>query len=456
MRVLIALSGPDATRLHEEAERDEHVVTRFEDDGTPDQLAARIRREIWDVVVADAHGDTLSMDVVDASDSRGVLLVVVVSDRESSENASACGVRESVSAWQSWADVVKVARSGDVAAESLSILEQTTARQRPLRILPDRHFPEERGHTFHESPESPQARAESAPLDAGQLASRVVTVWGPTGAPGRTTLAINLAAMAAKRGDRVVLIDADTFGGAVAIRCGVFDEAPGIARACRLAGAGTLTAAELLSLAHSVRVSNRSMDVVTGLLSSSRWPEISRDRLEKVIACARDNFDTVILDVGFSLETDEEVSSDMLAPRRNGATLAALQSATDVVAVSAADSVGLARFIRLWSDLSDLIPDIPITVAVNRVSARKEGAPASENIAAAFSRFAGIRDVVLIPESTDLVAKADTRGVPAWLLDEQSRFAAAIGELGQRALGIESPYARSRLREKMRGLRLLG
>jgi Mrp family chromosome partitioning ATPase len=144
--------------------------------------------------------------------------------------------------------------------------------------------------------------------------------------------------MAAKRGDRVVLIDADTFGGAVAIRCGVFDEAPGIARACRLAGAGTLTAAELLSLAHSVRVSNRSMDVVTGLLSSSRWPEISRDRLEKVIACARDNFDTVILDVGFSLETDEEVSSDMLAPRRNGATLAALQSATDVVAVSAADS----------------------------------------------------------------------------------------------------------------------
>lgn len=456
MRVLIALDGPDAMRLHNEAEREEHVVTRFKDDGNPDELAECIRGELWDIVVADAHPQKLSMDVVDASDSRGVLLVVVVSDRESSENAAACGVNECVNTWQPWADVVKTARASDVASESLTILEQTTARQRPLRILPDRHSPALAERQLHEQRANPQRRNQAAHGDSGAQTPRVVSVWGPTGAPGRTTVAVNLAATAALRGNRVILIDADTFGGAVAIRCGVFDEAPGIARACRLAGAGTLTAGELSSLTHPVRIAHSSMDVVTGILGSSRWPEISKDRLEKVIACARENFDTVILDVGFSLETDEEVSSDMLAPRRNGATLAALRASTDVVAVSGADSVGLARFIRLWSDLGDVTPDARITVVVNRVLGRREGTPAPDNIATTFSRFAGIRDIVLIPEATELAAKADARGIPACLLDNQSRFTAALNELAHRALGFESPNARPGFREKLRGLRLLG
>jgi hypothetical protein len=44
----------------------------------------------------------------------------------------------------------------------------------------------------------------------------LVAVWGPKGAPGRTTVAVNLAFEAAPLVGDVLLVDADTYGGAVA------------------------------------------------------------------------------------------------------------------------------------------------------------------------------------------------------------------------------------------------
>ena len=44
----------------------------------------------------------------------------------------------------------------------------------------------------------------------------VAAVWGPKGGPGRTTVAVNLAFEAAAGGGEVLLVDADTYGGAVA------------------------------------------------------------------------------------------------------------------------------------------------------------------------------------------------------------------------------------------------
>lgn len=43
----------------------------------------------------------------------------------------------------------------------------------------------------------------------------LAAVWGPKGGPGRTTVAVNLAFEAAAVGGEVLLVDADTYGGAV-------------------------------------------------------------------------------------------------------------------------------------------------------------------------------------------------------------------------------------------------
>ena len=53
-----------------------------------------------------------------------------------------------------------------------------------------------------------------------------------------------------------------------------------------------------------------------------------------------------MIDCGFSLEDDDDLGYDMIAPGRNAATLTALRSADRVVAVGSADPVGISRLIR--------------------------------------------------------------------------------------------------------------
>ena len=68
--------------------------------------------------------------------------------------------------------------------------------------------------------------SEVEPLTApGQL----IAVWGPAGAPGRTTVAAGLAAELAAGGLPVLLIDADPYGGCIAQLLGMLEEAPGVA-----------------------------------------------------------------------------------------------------------------------------------------------------------------------------------------------------------------------------------
>src|SRR5699024_5248760 len=56
---------------------------------------------------------------------------------------------------------------------------------------------------------------------------RGVVVWGPLGAPGRSTVAVKLAAEAAAPSRETTLFDADTYGPSLYQLLGVLDEAPG-------------------------------------------------------------------------------------------------------------------------------------------------------------------------------------------------------------------------------------
>ena len=228
---------------------------------------------------------------------------------------------------------------------------------------------------------------------------RVIAVWGPTGAPGRTSVALGVAAELAALGHSTLLVDADVYGGVVAQLLGLLDEAPGVAAACRLANNGTLDVAALAELAVTVRPGLR---VLTGIARAERWPELRPSALEAVLGLARSLGSYVVVDCGFGLERDEELSYDTVAPRRNGATLAALDAADTVVAVASGDPVGLQRYVRAWGELADLLPGrTPVTV-VNRVRAAAVGGGEPEaEIAAALSRYAGITDVRFIPLDLD-------------------------------------------------------
>jgi Flp pilus assembly CpaE family ATPase len=89
--------------------------------------------------------------------------------------------------------------------------------------------------------------------------------------------------------------------------------------------------------------------------------------LHRVLETARSLSSVVVVDCAFCLELDEEISYDTAAPRRNGATLAALEDADRVVVVGSADPVGLARLLRALSDLTVSVPGVDPLVVVNRM-----------------------------------------------------------------------------------------
>jgi MinD-like ATPase involved in chromosome partitioning or flagellar assembly len=227
--------------------------------------------------------------------------------------------------------------------------------------------------------------SDHLPSDSGRL----VAVWGPTGAPGRTTVAVGIAGELALAGRSTLLVDADTY----AQLLGFLDEAPGLAAAARLANLGQLDLAALARVAPSAA---RHLRVLTGISRPQRWTELRPAALDVVWSLARSLAAFTVVDCGFSLEQDEELSFDTAAPRRNGATLATLAAADIVIAVGAADPIGMQRLIRALSDLREL-PGVSPVVVLTKVRRGVVGADPREQLGGALERYAGVREVVFLP-----------------------------------------------------------
>src|ERR1019366_1014984 len=95
----------------------------------------------------------------------------------------------------------------------------------------------------------------------------VVAVWGPTGAPGRTTVAVTVADELARLGRAGLLIDADVYGGVIAAALGLLDESAGLAAACRQAAATRRDPAALAPICWQLRSNLR---VLTGIPRAER------------------------------------------------------------------------------------------------------------------------------------------------------------------------------------------
>jgi len=192
---------------------------------------------------------------------------------------------------------------------------------------------------------------------------RMLAVWGPTGAPGRTTVAVGVAAELANRGAQTLLVDADAFGGAVAQHLGVLDEMSGLLAAARLANAGQLDGDRLATLARAV---NPSLRVLTGLPRADRWAEVRDSGFTQLLELACSIGEYVVLDTAFCLETEVNASLGNSAPHRNAMTLTSLEQADEVIVVGSADPVGLARLARGLVELLETAPSGTVRIVINR------------------------------------------------------------------------------------------
>ncbi len=354
MRIAFALPLEAEDRLSAEAIRHGHeIVARC---STAHELASRIDAVTPDVAIVAATERHLTLNLVSICDEAGVRILALVGSDMDRRHAGSLGLLESGEIDAAW-----------------------PALETELAIIPTRTT----------------AAVEPTPERASS--GTVIAVWGPAGAPGRTTVAVNVAAELATAGHSVALADVDTYSGSIAPALGMLDEAPGFAAACRLAGADGLTRGELERIGQRYGSGRSSFWVLTGIGRPSRWPELSAQRVAATLQQCRQWVDFTVVDTGFSLEHDEEISSDLFAPRRNAASITALREADRVIAVGAADPVGLSRFLRAHVDLVETVAEGRVIVAMNKLRASAIGLNPIGQVTQTLSRFGGIESAAMIP-----------------------------------------------------------
>lgn len=230
--------------------------------------------------------------------------------------------------------------------------------------------------TLPQHPDINQDPAAPSRYQPGHRLGTIVTVWGTHGAPGRSTIAFNLAALAAQQGQQVCLIDADTYAPSLDALMALEDTGSGLAILCSDADRAQLDEKKAGAIMERVPLKNGTFDFLSGITSSSRWPEVRARAFAEVLEWLKHRYDLVICDVAAPIEVDEELTFDGPAPRRNAATLTALACADRVIALGEADVIGLPRLINLAREVQsrpDLFaPETDVQYWLNR--SRREAA----------------------------------------------------------------------------------
>ncbi|MEK0157182.1 chromosome partitioning protein [Arthrobacter oryzae] len=333
------------------------------------ELLAACQSGLARAAVVAEGSDELTASLVDRLTAVGVVIVALTDSATESARLTAIGVTVAPAGVDSAAlagrisgAVAQRARPGSFQARGSDYADTGAA----IRTLPG---------------EEDDIPAE--PAGTGQI----ITVWGPAGSPGRTLVAANMAGELAAAGNSVLLVDADSYGASIAGLLGLLDESAGLAQACRLADLGQLDAGALLKVATPVALKSGTLRVLTGITRADRWTELRASALGVVFEKAREVADYVVVDTGFCLEADEELSFDTMAPRRNAATLRSLELADTVYAVGSADSIGVPRLVRGLSELEAAVPQASPRVILNKVRASAAGRFPERQLRDAWERY---------------------------------------------------------------------
>lgn len=365
-------------------------------------------------VVADGS-EGLTASLVDRLEAVGVVIIALTDDVEEAARLRGIGVASALTGIESATLAVRIAeavaqltgqRAGAAqGGTSGSALADTSAALRAIS-------------------------ADTADVPPASGTGRIIAVWGPAGSPGRTFVAANIAGEMAAEGKSVLLVDADSYGASIAAVLGLLDEAAGIAQACRLADQGSLDAEALLRVSSPVTTKLGTFRVLTGITRADRWTELRASALSLVLERAKEIADVVVVDTGFCLEADEELSFDTMAPRRNAATLRSLELADTVFAVGAADPVGVPRLVRGLAELELAVPHVSPAVVMNKVRASAVGRSPERQLKDVWERYGPSPELSAFLPADNAAADAALLG-GSLLLESapDSRLRHAIAEL---------------------------
>lgn len=262
-----------------------------------------------------------------------------------------------------------------------------------------------------------------------QKTGGVITVWGPAGAPGRTTVAINTAAFIAAAHQSVVLIDADLTAPSIAPLLGLGVTSSGLVTACRVANTTAPDSAVVLARAEMYRTPQFSFPVLTGVTGNPHYAGVDVLAWERVLDLLVEDGYWVVVDVASGLS--EEPGDAVGGLSVNGVARAAIRRATHLVGVVTPHPVSVLRWVRGHSQLVELAPDVPLHVVINGVSTHH--ADALDQTKEALWEFAGVTDTTVLPLDHETILRLVEHHST---LAESAPTTAVAKALAQVALGV--------------------
>ncbi|PDQ34659.1 MAG: hypothetical protein B5766_10035 [Candidatus Lumbricidophila eiseniae] len=373
-----------------------------------------------EVVVVRSERGALNAAVLAECDDRGIRTVGLVTSATGAEHAASLGLREVV----------------EVALRQSTRWRSTGAEPDPLS---------ESEWVALAARLQPVSLPRAIPLVGS---TGCLVVWGPPGAPGRTTVAINLAAELAAAGQRVALVEADPDGnGTIARVLGLAVDYGGFAEAYRRAiqlvtmTRGTLDASPSAPAGGTgetqVPLRETALDVATWRTLTQEFPSpggslvvlsgtthtggrIDTAAVGAVLAGARADADCLVVDVGSALAIGNTgLDSRGVLARR------CLAAADRIVVVGAADPVGLERVREGAAALRMLAAPTSIDVFVNRVRPRVLGRRPQEHLRTALRGIGG-RSVYRLPNDASATDAALAAAAPLRVVAPRSALRRAI------------------------------
>ena len=223
---------------------------------------------------------------------------------------------------------------------------------------------------------------------------RIVLVWGPHGAPGRSTVAASLAHGLAACGG-AILVDADVEAPSLVQLLGMPEDSSALAGAARLATHGRLDAESFRRILAPV---GDGLFLLGGLGRSGRWRELPPASMTEVWAQCRRAAAWTVVDVAGG-PADDDVDDFTLEPGRGAVTADLVSHADVILVVGGADPVGVRRLLQLLDEMgASMNPVGRVEVVINRVRASAAGPSPQQALREALARFGGLEDIVLLPD----------------------------------------------------------
>lgn len=278
------------------------------------------------------------------------------------------------------------------------------------------------------------AASRGKPADGveGNLGSAAVVVWSSVGSPGKSSVALALAACLGASGRSVALVDADTHAPALDIMLGLQQRTAGLLAVARLARQDRYSDDEHQRLVATLGPGKSKVQFVAGLASLPRWSELEPIGLKAALQALSSRSEVQIFDVASPL--DSALIEPEFATQRNTTTRYLLGQCATTIVVTEPEPVAIARLISDFNELRSQAPG-RILIVVNRFRTSTLGANAKRQITDVLRQQLGEFEIFFIPDEPALFDAAVAKATSVVWLRPRSSVARSVRSVAEAISG---------------------